>query len=286
MSGDVVARPPDGAGAVAGSACSAPAPPALGNAALAAACALPRSRGSCGLAVLASRAPSSVRPPRARAAGALDALTGLPNAARCATTSARSWPPGRPTSGASCSSSTSSASRSTTTPSASPAATPCCAASPAALRRARRPGGTYRLRGGQFALLADGDATLVRHLADDALFEIGEGFMVRCAQGSVTVPDEARDVSEALKLADQRVQARRAELRSQGIDELSIASPTRRPRADRPVTASRPASSLSPSARPSAWSARSSTTSRRAVALRDVGMMAAARRRSCAPRAA
>src|SRR3712207_7001225 len=51
----------------------------------------------------------------------------------------------------------------------------------------------------------------------DALFEIGEGFMIRCAQGSVRIPRQATDVSEALKLADQEVQAERATLRNQGV---------------------------------------------------------------------
>jgi diguanylate cyclase (GGDEF)-like protein len=87
-------------------------------------------------------------------------------------------------------------------------------------------GTIYRLRGAQFAVVtAERETTQLRVAAGDALFEIGEGFMIRCAQGSVVVPDEAREVSEALKLADQEVQAERATLRSQGIDDLSIASP-------------------------------------------------------------
>jgi diguanylate cyclase (GGDEF)-like protein len=87
-------------------------------------------------------------------------------------------------------------------------------------------GAIYRLRGAQFAIVTDGaDSSQLRVAAGDALFEIGEGFMIRCAQGSVAVPDEATDVSEALKLADQEVQAERATLRSQGVDDLSITSP-------------------------------------------------------------
>jgi diguanylate cyclase (GGDEF)-like protein len=84
----------------------------------------------------------------------------------------------------------------------------------------------YRLRGAQFAVItADGESTQMRMAAGDALFEIGEGFMIRCAQGSVSIPGQATDVSEALKLADQEVQAERATLRSQGVDDLSITSP-------------------------------------------------------------
>jgi len=88
-------------------------------------------------------------------------------------------------------------------------------------------GSIYRLRGAQFAIVTPhGDTAPLRLAAADALFEIGEGFMIRCAQGSVSIPDDATDVSEALKLADQEVQAERAMLRSQGVDDLSISSPS------------------------------------------------------------
>ncbi|MCW2967030.1 MAG: diguanylate cyclase and metal dependent phosphohydrolase [Solirubrobacteraceae bacterium] len=87
-------------------------------------------------------------------------------------------------------------------------------------------GRIYRLRGAQFAVVTDARETApLRMAAGDALFEIGEGFMIRCAQGSATVPAPAADVSEALKLADQEVQAERATLRSQGIDDISITTP-------------------------------------------------------------
>ena len=88
-------------------------------------------------------------------------------------------------------------------------------------------GAIYRLRGAQFAIVTPaGDTAGLRLAAADALFEIGEGFMIRCAQGSVSIPGDATDVSEALKLADQEVQAERAKLRSQGVDDLSISSPS------------------------------------------------------------
>jgi diguanylate cyclase (GGDEF)-like protein len=87
-------------------------------------------------------------------------------------------------------------------------------------------GDVYRLRGGQFAVVSSrAEVAPLRVAAGDALFEVGEGFMIRCAQGSAVLPRDARDVSEALKLADQQVQTERATLRSQGIDDLSIASP-------------------------------------------------------------
>ncbi len=87
-------------------------------------------------------------------------------------------------------------------------------------------GQIYRLRGGQLALLtAESDVAELRFRAANALSEIGEGFMIRCAHGTVAIPDDAHDVSEALKLADQQVQTGRAALRRQGVDEISIGSP-------------------------------------------------------------
>jgi diguanylate cyclase (GGDEF)-like protein len=83
-------------------------------------------------------------------------------------------------------------------------------------------GRAYRLRGAQFAVVAPGTKTAgLRAAASDAVLEVGEGFMVRGAHGSVLLPDEAESVSQALKLADQEIQAQRATLRSHGLDELS-----------------------------------------------------------------
>lgn len=87
-------------------------------------------------------------------------------------------------------------------------------------------GRVYRLRGAQFAVTSPLSPTELEQLCDGAagaLFEIGEGFMIRSAYGRVTVPDEAGDVSEALKLADQQVQAQRAMLRRHGVDETTVA---------------------------------------------------------------
>ncbi|MDX6666370.1 MAG: hypothetical protein QOG68_2576, partial [Solirubrobacteraceae bacterium] len=84
----------------------------------------------------------------------------------------------------------------------------------------------YRLRGAQFAILTPAsDTAALRGTCGDALFEIGEGFMIRCAQGRASVPGDATSVSEALKLADQQVQAERATLRNQGVDDLTITTP-------------------------------------------------------------
>jgi two-component system, cell cycle response regulator len=85
-------------------------------------------------------------------------------------------------------------------------------------------GNVYRLRGAQFAVLAPGSKSAgLRAAAADAVLEIGEGFTVRGAHGSVILPDEAREVSRALKLADQEIQSQRATLRSHGLDELTPA---------------------------------------------------------------
>jgi diguanylate cyclase (GGDEF)-like protein len=86
-------------------------------------------------------------------------------------------------------------------------------------------GTVYRLRGAQFAFVTRGDADEVRALRDVAaasLFEIGEGFMIRCALGAATIPADAADVSEALRRADQEVQGQRAALQRQGVDESAI----------------------------------------------------------------
>jgi response regulator RpfG family c-di-GMP phosphodiesterase/GGDEF domain-containing protein len=68
----------------------------------------------------------------------------------------------------------------------------------------------YRMRGGEFAILAHGDdeATApVRHVAAAALREAGEGFVVCAAVGEAELPVEAGTVSEALKLVDHRAHA-------------------------------------------------------------------------------
>jgi diguanylate cyclase (GGDEF)-like protein len=73
-------------------------------------------------------------------------------------------------------------------------------------------GSVYRMRGGEFAVLARGgeEATSsVRRTAAEALVEAGEGFVISASAGEVVVPEEAHTVSEVLKLADHRAQAQR-----------------------------------------------------------------------------
>jgi diguanylate cyclase (GGDEF)-like protein len=73
-----------------------------------------------------------------------------------------------------------------------------------------RRGTVYRLGGDEFCLLT-GEAGGVGHAlveaASMALSERGEGFMVTSSKGSCLVPTEAREVSEALRIADTRMYA-------------------------------------------------------------------------------
>jgi diguanylate cyclase (GGDEF)-like protein len=73
-------------------------------------------------------------------------------------------------------------------------------------------GRVYRMRGGEFALLAQGtdaDTLDVRAAVADALLETGEGFVIRSRFGEVVLPGQTQTVSEALKLADHRAQSQR-----------------------------------------------------------------------------
>ncbi|HVW19007.1 MAG TPA: HD domain-containing phosphohydrolase [Solirubrobacteraceae bacterium] len=94
-------------------------------------------------------------------------------------------------------------------------------------------GGVYRLRGPQFAVATVAgpvEATRLRQACVRALSEIGEGFLIGCAWGSASLPRQARALPEALKLADQEVQAERGALRREGIDETTIAPAPTGPR--------------------------------------------------------
>jgi len=71
----------------------------------------------------------------------------------------------------------------------------------------------YRMGGDEFCLLSlpssDGhDAIAV--IAADALTERGEGFQVTASHGSVTLPLEATTATEALRVADRRMYARKS----------------------------------------------------------------------------
>jgi HD-GYP domain-containing protein (c-di-GMP phosphodiesterase class II) len=69
------------------------------------------------------------------------------------------------------------------------------------------PAAAYRMGGDEFCVLVPagevGEAML--RAAHAVLAEQGDGFAVSASVGSVTLPDEAADSSEALRLADQRM---------------------------------------------------------------------------------
>jgi diguanylate cyclase (GGDEF)-like protein len=71
-------------------------------------------------------------------------------------------------------------------------------------------GTVYRMRGGEFAVLARGDeetTAAIRHAATTALTEAGEGFVISPSVGEAILPEEAQSISEALKLVDHRAHA-------------------------------------------------------------------------------
>ena len=88
-------------------------------------------------------------------------------------------------------------------------------------------GAAYRLGGDEFCVLASaataGPGSLVERSAA-ALSEEGEGFSVRCSYGSVLMPLEASNLTEALRIADDRMylhkQRNRPNADRQSIDVL------------------------------------------------------------------
>jgi diguanylate cyclase (GGDEF)-like protein len=80
-----------------------------------------------------------------------------------------------------------------------------------ALRTAVEPGGTaYRLGGDEFCVLCDAEALPVIEVAAEmALTERGEGFAIGASHGAVALPQEATDPAEALRIADERMYARK-----------------------------------------------------------------------------
>jgi two-component system cell cycle response regulator len=107
----------------------------------------------------------------------------------------------------------------------------------ARLREAVRAGGTaYRLGGDEFCVLLgpseDGwDARLAA--CTEALSEEGEGYAVGCSHGAILLPQEAADTTDAMRLADQRMYARKQDGRlsaiRQATDALVMAMQSRFP---------------------------------------------------------
>ncbi len=85
-------------------------------------------------------------------------------------------------------------------------------------------GRAYRLGGDEFCILAntteaDGPGLIERSAA--ALTEAGEGFSVSCSLGVVLIPSEAKSLSDALRIADDRMYLNKQENRP-GTDRQSI----------------------------------------------------------------
>jgi diguanylate cyclase (GGDEF)-like protein len=75
-------------------------------------------------------------------------------------------------------------------------------------------GSVYRMGGDEFCLLAavapgGGDALALR--AAEALTDVGDAFEIRCSHGVALIPTEADSPQTALRLADQRMYAHKAE---------------------------------------------------------------------------
>jgi len=71
-------------------------------------------------------------------------------------------------------------------------------------------GHAYRLGGDEFCVLLDAAGSTADELiagAGEALSETGPGFSVTASRGTVTIPEEAQDVSAALHIADTRMYA-------------------------------------------------------------------------------
>jgi diguanylate cyclase (GGDEF)-like protein len=72
----------------------------------------------------------------------------------------------------------------------------------------------YRMGGDEFCLLARSirvkNGSRLVHLAVAALSETGDGWRIGCSWGLAWMPSEAKDASEALRIADERMYAQKA----------------------------------------------------------------------------
>jgi diguanylate cyclase (GGDEF)-like protein len=78
-------------------------------------------------------------------------------------------------------------------------------------------GHAYRMGGDEFCVLSQVGAAMARALVERAvraLSEQGEGFMIGASYGTVILPSEAEGPSEALRVADRRMYARKASRRA------------------------------------------------------------------------
>jgi diguanylate cyclase (GGDEF)-like protein len=101
-------------------------------------------------------------------------------------------------------------------------------------------GQAYRMGGDEFCVLSQVGGEMARALVQPAvraLSEHGEGFTVGASYGTVTLPSEAQGPSEALRVADRRMYARKASRRASPgmqsvaalVELLSHRSPDLRP---------------------------------------------------------
>jgi two-component system, cell cycle response regulator len=97
-------------------------------------------------------------------------------------------------------------------------------------------GTAYRMGGDEFCALFEPRGDVIAPLVDgaaQALSEHGEGFSIGCSYGSILLPLEADDASEALRIADQRMYAQknagRASASRQSKDVLVRALAERNP---------------------------------------------------------
>jgi diguanylate cyclase (GGDEF)-like protein len=96
-------------------------------------------------------------------------------------------------------------------------------------------GTAYRLGGDEFCLVATvggDDAESLIDRACEALADVGEGFEIGSSFGALMVPDEARDSSHALQMADERLYAQKYSRRGESdrtmaalLEALSIREP-------------------------------------------------------------
>ena len=81
-------------------------------------------------------------------------------------------------------------------------------------------GRAYRMGGDEFCVLADarpGEAASVLHTASKALEEEGKGFRITAASGSIVLPHETSDLSEALRIADTRLYGNKDSRRASAV---------------------------------------------------------------------
>jgi diguanylate cyclase (GGDEF)-like protein len=126
-------------------------------------------------------------------------------------------------------------------------------------------GTAYRMGGDEFCALIDlskVELAITLAATGAALSEVGEGFQIGCSYGTVVLPAEAQNIPGALRLADQRMYAKkrggRASASRQSGDVLLTALEERDPHGRKGASAPRHAPTGSRSFRPGSRSGRAS----------------------------